>query len=123
MRSPLRRRTLVVNGTLGVLLAGGIGAAYLSLADDGAGASTSTRVTRVMRGTVAETVSASGSVTSGRTRSLSFGASGTVTKIHVKAGEKVSEGETLALLDQTEALENLAAAKAGNTDTAQGAAS
>ncbi|GAA2607764.1 HlyD family efflux transporter periplasmic adaptor subunit [Actinomadura fulvescens] len=110
MKSPFKRRTLLLNGTLGVLLAGGVGAAYLSLADDGAAAQQGQqRITRVMRGTVESTVSASGSVASAQTRSLNFGASGTVARIHVRAGEKVSKGETLARLDQAAALDSLKA--------------
>ncbi|MEU5876967.1 HlyD family efflux transporter periplasmic adaptor subunit [Spirillospora sp. NPDC047279] len=112
MKSPFKRRTLLVNGALGVLLAGGVGAAYLSLADDGAAAQQGQqRVSRVTRGTVESTVSASGAVASSQTRSLSFGASGTVSGIAVKVGEKVSKGETLARLDQTASLDSLKAAQ------------
>ncbi|MFG1998672.1 efflux RND transporter periplasmic adaptor subunit [Spirillospora sp. NPDC048911] len=112
MKSPFKRRTLLVNGTLGVLLAGGVGAAYLSLADDGAAAQQGQqRITQVARGTVESTVSASGSVASAQTRSMSFGASGTVAKIYVKAGEKVAKNESLARLDQTAALDSLRAAQ------------
>ncbi|MEV3925475.1 efflux RND transporter periplasmic adaptor subunit [Actinomadura coerulea] len=105
-------RTLLVNGALGVLLVAGAGTAYLALGDGGDGAAASTRVSRVARGTVVSSVSASGSVESARSRSLSFGASGTVAKIYVKAGQKVRAGDVLARLDQTEAIENVDAAKA-----------
>ncbi|MGW5410737.1 efflux RND transporter periplasmic adaptor subunit [Actinomadura geliboluensis] len=120
MNRPFQRRTLLVNGALGVLLVAGAGAAYLTLGDGGDGAAASTRVSRVARGTVESSVSASGSVASARSRALSFGASGTVAKIYVKAGEKVSGGEVLARLDQTEALENVNAAKANLAVAAQG---
>ncbi|MEV0401716.1 HlyD family efflux transporter periplasmic adaptor subunit [Actinoallomurus sp. NPDC050550] len=129
MKRLLRRRSLVVNGALGVLLVTGIGVGYLSLTggDDSAGASALTRTTRVMRGTVVSSVSASGSVDSARSRSLSFTTSGTVAKIYVQAGDKVSKGELLALLDTTSAEENLKSAKAnlsaaedGDTSSASG---
>ncbi|MEU5993961.1 biotin/lipoyl-binding protein [Spirillospora sp. NPDC047418] len=112
MNRPFQRRTLLVNGALGVLLVAGAGTAYLTLGDGGDGAAASTRTARVTRGTVESSVSASGSVESAKSRSLSFGASGTVAKIYVKAGTKVSAGDVLARLDQTEALENVNAAKA-----------
>ncbi|MGI5206283.1 efflux RND transporter periplasmic adaptor subunit [Spirillospora sp. CA-108201] len=105
-------RTLLVNGALGVVLVAGAGTAYLALGDGSDGAAASTRLSRVARGTVVSSVSASGSVESARSRSLSFGASGTVAKIYVKAGQKVRAGDVLARLDQTEALENVDAAKA-----------
>ncbi|MEV4002660.1 efflux RND transporter periplasmic adaptor subunit [Actinomadura sp. NPDC049753] len=113
-------RTLLVNGALGALLVAGAGTAYLALGDGGDGAAASTRLTRVMRGTVVSSVSASGSVESARSRSLSFGASGTVAKIYVKAGQKVRTGDVLARLDQTEAIENVDAAKANLAVAADG---
>ncbi|GAA2265216.1 hypothetical protein GCM10010402_21170 [Actinomadura luteofluorescens] len=113
-------RTLLVNGALGVLLVAGAGTAYLALADGDGGAAASTRLSRVARGTVVSSVSASGSVESARSRSLSFGASGTVAKIYVKAGRKVKAGDVLARLDQTEAIENVDAAKANLAVAADG---
>ena len=113
-------RTLLVNGALGVLLVAGAGTAYLALGDGGDGAAASTRLSRVTRGTVVSSVSASGSVESARSRSLSFGASGTVAKVYVKAGQKVRPGDVLARLDQTEAIENVDAAKANLAVAADG---
>ncbi|GAA2136518.1 efflux RND transporter periplasmic adaptor subunit [Actinomadura napierensis] len=130
MKWPFQRRTTLINGTLGVLLVAGAGTAYLTLGDGGDGAAAATRVTQVQRGTVSASVSASGSVESARSRDLSFGTSGTVAKIYVKAGQKVPAGSVLARLDQTEALENideakanLAAAEDGDTTSAKGYAS
>ncbi|MFB4308246.1 efflux RND transporter periplasmic adaptor subunit [Actinomadura sp. GTD37] len=120
MNRPFQRRALLVNGALGVLLVAGAGTAYLTLSDGGDGASASTRTSRAARGTVESSVSASGSVESAKSRSLAFGASGTVAKIYVKAGEKVSAGEALARLDQTEALESVNAAKANLAVAAKG---
>jgi macrolide-specific efflux system membrane fusion protein len=128
MKSLIKRRAFVVNGTLGVLLIGGVGFAYVSLGDDsGGGTATTTRTVTVSRGSLTASVSASGAVQSSKSRSLSFIGSGTVDKIYVKVGAKVKKGQKLGRLDQTEALENLTAAKAGytvaadaDTSTAQG---
>lgn len=128
MKRLLRRRVLLLNGALAVLLAVGIGVGYLSLngGDDTASAS-STRTAQVTRGNVVSSVSASGSVASSRTRSLTFGTSGTVTKINVAAGDKVKKGKVLAQIDRTAAEENvtsakasLAAAESGDTSSASG---
>ncbi|MGI5165601.1 efflux RND transporter periplasmic adaptor subunit [Spirillospora sp. CA-253888] len=129
MKRRIPRRSLLVNGALGALLAGGAGVAYLTLGSGDGQADAASRTVPVSRGTVTATVSASGAVESGRARSLSFGGSGTVAKIYVKAGERVSAGEVLARLDQTEALESYNAAKANlaaadaDTSTAKGYAS
>jgi macrolide-specific efflux system membrane fusion protein len=126
---PLKRRTLLFNGALVVLLAGGVGIAYVSLADDGDATGATTRTVKVMQGTVEQSVSASGSVESSKKQSLSFEASGTVTKLYVKAGDKVTKGKVLARLDQTAAKQDVSAALAtlnaadDNTSTAQGYAS
>src|SRR5690348_1699675 len=128
MTSLIKRRAFVVNGTLGVLLVGGVGFAYVSLGDDsGGGTAAATRTVTVSRGTLTSSVSATGAVESAKSRSLSFTGSGTVDRIYVKVGAKVVKGQKLARLDRTEALENLTAAKAGytvaaaaDTSTAQG---
>ncbi|APU43410.1 efflux RND transporter periplasmic adaptor subunit [Streptomyces sp. TN58] len=130
MRSVRRGRAVLVNGTLAVLLAGGVGFAYVSLGDEEATASATTRTTQVMRGDLTASVSASGAVESATKRALAFSGSGTVTKIHVAVGATVKKGQKLAELDPTEAQEELDAAKAqfvvaadGDTSTAQGNAS
>ncbi|MFJ1564506.1 efflux RND transporter periplasmic adaptor subunit [Streptomyces erythrochromogenes] len=130
MGSVKRGRALLVNGTLAVLLAGGIGFAYVSLGDDGATASATTRTTAVMRGDLTASVAASGAVESATKRALAFSGSGTVSKVHVAVGATVKKGQKLAELDRTEAQEELDSAKAqlavaadGDTSTAQGNAS
>ncbi|WP_106399102.1 efflux RND transporter periplasmic adaptor subunit [Actinocorallia populi] len=127
MKPLLKRRGLVLNGTLSVLLAGGVGVACLSLGGDGEEPATSARTTTVSRGSLVESVSASGSVESAKSSALSFGGSGTVKKIYVAVGDKVKKGAKLAVLDQTEAQEDLEAAQANlaaaadeDTDSAQG---
>lgn len=122
----IRRRALITNGALAVLLLGGAGLAYAQLGTGQAAGETAVRTVTAGRGSVTASVSASGAVESSRSRALSFGTSGTVEKIYVKAGDKVSKGDILARLDDAAAQEGLSAAKAtyesaldDGTDTAQ----
>jgi macrolide-specific efflux system membrane fusion protein len=126
VKALLRRRRLLINGALALLLVAGIGVAYLSLHDD-AGASSPGRIVRVSRGTVVSSVSASGSVASANSRDLGFGASGTVDTIKVQVGDKVKKGQLLATLDDASAQDALqsaqaalSAAEAGDTSTPSG---
>ncbi|MFF9066195.1 efflux RND transporter periplasmic adaptor subunit [Streptomyces sp. NPDC014891] len=130
MGSVIRGRAVLVNGTLAVLLAGGVGLAYVSLGDEEATASATTRTTTVMRGDLTASVSASGAVETATKRALAFAGSGTVTKVHVTVGATVKKGQKLAELDRTEAQEELDSAKAelavaaeADTSTSQGYAS
>ena len=126
MKPSTKRKALIINGVLVVLLIAGIGAVVSSLRG-GPAAESTPPTARVTRGNVTATVSASGSVASARERSLGFGTTGTVEKIYVKAGDRVRKGQVLARLDDTAARENLEAAKAsleaaaeGDTSTAAG---
>ncbi len=116
----------MTNGALAVLLLGGAAFAYSQLGTEEAASESAVRTVTASRGTVVAAVSATGAVESFRFRALSFGTSGTVEKIYVKAGDKVSKGQILARLDDAAAQENLSAAKASydsaladGTDTAQ----
>ncbi|GLW11903.1 hypothetical protein Misp01_70310 [Microtetraspora sp. NBRC 13810] len=126
MKLSLRRRALIVNGALAVLLVAGVGAAYASLNGEPEPGVTPLTAT-VTKGTVTSSVSASGSIASANTRSLNFTGSGTVESIKVEVGDRVKKGQVLARLDDTEARENLDAAKASldaaddaDTSTASG---
>jgi membrane fusion protein, macrolide-specific efflux system len=112
VKNPLRRRGLLVNGGLAVLLAAGAGYAYLSLRDDPAGASSPGRIVRVSRGTLVSSVSASGSVSSVDSRDLAFGATGTVETIKVGVGDHVKKGQLLATLDDASAQDAVRSAQA-----------
>jgi len=112
-----KRGALIVNGTLGALLLGGVVIAYSSLGGEASSADVAVRTVPVTRATVSASVSASGTVSSARARSLSFGTNGTVEKIYVKAGDKVTAGQILARLDDESAQESLDAAAAA-LDTA-----
>ncbi|AQZ64557.1 HlyD family secretion protein [[Actinomadura] parvosata subsp. kistnae] len=112
MKVSIRRRALITNGALAVLLLGGAGLAYAQLGTGQAAGETTVRTVTAGRGSVTASVTASGAVESSRSRALSFGTSGTVEKIYVKAGDKVAKGDILARLDDSAAQESLAAAKA-----------
>jgi multidrug efflux pump subunit AcrA (membrane-fusion protein) len=56
----------------------------------------------VQRGDVTTAVSAAGTVTAVNSRTLSFGAGGTVATVNVKAGDTVKVGQTLARLETDE---------------------
>jgi macrolide-specific efflux system membrane fusion protein len=126
VKALLRRRRLLLNGALALLLAAGVGVGYMSLHDD-AGASSPGRITRVSRGDIVSSVSASGSVASANSRDLGFGTSGTVDTIKVQVGDKVKKGTLLATLDDASAQDDLrsaqaalSAAAAGDTSTPSG---
>lgn len=127
MKLSTKRRTLIVNGVLVVLLLGGIAAAWASVGGDSSRDGAVPLTTRVTRGTVLASVSASGSVESARTRALDFGTNGTVESVLVESGDKVKKGQVLARIDDTAAQESLEAAKASldaaeeaDTSTASG---
>jgi macrolide-specific efflux system membrane fusion protein len=119
VKALLRRRRLLINGALALLLVAGVGVAYLSLHDD-AGASSPGRIVRVGRGTIVSSVSASGSVASANSRDLGFGTSGTVDTIKVQVGDKVKKGQLLATLDDASAQDNLRSARAALTAAEDG---
>ncbi|MEQ4718517.1 biotin/lipoyl-binding protein [Nonomuraea sp. B19D2] len=102
----------MTNGALVVLLLGGGVLAYAQLGTGQAAGETAVRTVTASRGSVVASVSASGAVTSAKSRALSFGTTGTVEQIYVKAGDKVSKGDILARLDDDAAQESLSAAKA-----------
>ncbi|MGI5154303.1 efflux RND transporter periplasmic adaptor subunit [Microbispora sp. CA-102843] len=127
MKLSTKRRTLIINGVLVVLLLGGIAAAWASVGGDASGNGAAPLTTRVTRGTVLASVSASGSVESARTRALDFGTNGTVESVLAESGDKVKKGQVLARIDDTAARESLEAAQASldaaeeaDTSTASG---
>jgi macrolide-specific efflux system membrane fusion protein len=71
--------------------------------DDATASATATKqVVEVTSGPMSETVSAEGTVAAAETDDLSFGSSGTVTAVNVKAGDQVTAGQVLATLDSAE---------------------
>jgi multidrug efflux pump subunit AcrA (membrane-fusion protein) len=73
--------------------------AVLVLRPSGEATSPAAATATAKRGDVTTTVSAAGTVSAVNSRTLSFGASGTVDKVLVKAGDTVKAGQVLARLD------------------------
>jgi multidrug efflux pump subunit AcrA (membrane-fusion protein) len=117
-----RRAAPAIRTTNIILLAlvAGLGtAAYLALRTTASVATATPRTSPVARGVVLSSVSASGTVQAATNLSVGFQASGRVTEIAVKAGQKVAKGQVLGKLDSTDATAavkqaeaNLASAKA-----------
>jgi len=97
-----RRQTLIVAAVAATVVAGAAVAA-LTMTGGGRPAAAKTTTFTVHSGTVTVTASASGTVQPIDSRALTFGTSGTVSTLNVKAGDEVTEGETLATLDPTDA--------------------
>jgi multidrug efflux pump subunit AcrA (membrane-fusion protein) len=110
-RLPLPRRPLECGLAIAAAALVAIGVTSL-----GGGSSTSSAATKrtatVGKGVVQSTVSGNGTLEPAQKLELSFGASGEVTKIYVKAGEKVTKGEVLAEVDSSSARASVASAEA-----------
>ncbi len=106
---PRRRRAVLINSVLGVVVLAGAGGAYAAVHDDGSGKSAAgaARTATVTRGTVQATVSGSGTLASPSDAGLDFTTGGTLTEVDVKPGDKVKKGEVLAKVDRTSADETL----------------
>jgi RND family efflux transporter MFP subunit len=74
-------------------------AAWLKFAPDSSSSSTTSINTTIATGTYKTTVSATGTITPKRDVELEFTSSGTVTRVAVKAGQKVVKGDVLAKID------------------------
>ena len=92
-----------------VVVAGGVGT-WLALRDQPQAAS-AVHTAAVSRGDLTVTASASGSIVAVNQRALSFGTSGTVSKLNVKAGDEVTAGDILARLDDSDAKNSVTAAQ------------
>jgi multidrug efflux pump subunit AcrA (membrane-fusion protein) len=92
--------------------------ALVAIAVTSLGSSSSTssaatkRTSTVGKGVVQSTVSGNGTLEPAQKVELSFGASGEVTAIYVKAGETVKKGQVLAEVDSSSARASLASAEA-----------
>jgi HlyD family secretion protein len=105
----LTRRTQVTLGVFGVLVVGTVTA--VTVGASGPSGASSTYAT-VAEGEVTATAGAAGSLESADSRDLAFGTSGSVNRVYAKVGRKVKEGARLATMDQTQAEEDVATAKA-----------
>src|ERR1700748_2412114 len=80
-----RRKGLLINGALVVILVGAGGVTYLALRPSGS--STPLQTTAVQQGTVLATVSSSGTLEAAQDLGLNFATGGKVTKIYVRVGQ------------------------------------
>jgi multidrug efflux pump subunit AcrA (membrane-fusion protein) len=102
-------RKLVVSLAVLVVVAGGVTTWLLTRGSHTIAAKTSTAT--VVRGDLTVTASASGTVVAVNQRALSFGTSGTVATLKVKAGDRVTTGQVLATLDDSDAQDAVTAAQ------------
>ena len=86
--------------------------------DDGADAAAADteQVVAATTGTMAQTVSAEGTIAAAQTDDLSFTSAGTVTAVNVKAGQEVKAGDVLATIDSAELAAAVADAEASVAD-------
>jgi multidrug efflux pump subunit AcrA (membrane-fusion protein) len=98
-RRAMQRRTLTINAVLGagVLVVAGTALVILRSPQK---AAASEQTTRVDRGSITATVSASGNAQSLTNLGVSFtDCTGTLTSVQVKPGQKVTDGQVLATVD------------------------
>lgn len=101
----------LVNGLIVLVVLLAAGGAVVALTSS-RGGDDGLRTTPVGRGTVAETVTASGAVTSARSSTLNFAAGGRIDEVLVAVGDRVEAGDVVATLDAEYADANLDAARA-----------
>lgn len=107
-----RRRTLLINGVIGVALLVVVALIVWTVRDSGNEPVSAAQTVTVDTGDVTASVSANGNVAAGTAVNLDFqGTGGVVTKILVKPGSKVTKGQVLATVDATSAEQALANAR------------
>ncbi|WP_328466904.1 efflux RND transporter periplasmic adaptor subunit [Streptomyces sp. NBC_00448] len=106
---PRRRRAVLINSVLGVVVLAGAGGAYAAVHDDSGKSASSggARTATVTTATVSATVSGSGTLSSPSDAGLNFTTGGTLTEVDVKPGDKVKKDQVLAKVDPTAAKETL----------------
>ncbi|MGZ4452520.1 MAG: efflux RND transporter periplasmic adaptor subunit [Nocardioides sp.] len=96
---------------IALLVIVGSGGGWLLLHGDDA--ATATPLTaQASSGTVKQTVSATGTIEPARTADLDFAVAGTVTKVYVKAGDRVAKGQAIAAVDDSALIASRTAARA-----------
>jgi RND family efflux transporter MFP subunit len=98
-----------------VLVCGGV--AFASTRSQATTSTSTTELGQVTQATLSSVVESSGSATPKAESALAFGVSGTVSKVNVKVGDQVKQGDVLAELDTTDL--ELAAAQAEQTYLSQ----
>ncbi len=106
------RSLWLVNGAIVVVVLLALAGTVIGLTSGSANDTSTLRTTPLGRGTVSETVTASGTVTTALSSTVNFGVSGRIAEVRVRLGDVVEKGETLATLDGEYAEANLDAAEA-----------
>src|SRR6478735_6761155 len=97
-QGPGRRGRRLIGTAVAALLLAGAGGAY-AVTHRSASAQPQARTLTVTRGTVQQTVSASGTLEPTTEADLSFQSAGTVNSVGVSVGQQVTKGEVLASID------------------------
>ena len=112
-RSPGSRKRVIIISVVAVAVVAVGAMVVLSVSAANSRQAPPGRTAAVTRGTLTSTVTASGNVTSAVEIDLQLsGSAGTVTKIYVREGQRVSRGQQLLRIDDTAARRQLATAKA-----------
>lgn len=117
----MKRRTLWINLGIGAAIVVVIALIIASLQSGEEPGSE--RTVTVARGDISATVTASGTVERSGVVDLAFATPGTITSVDVESGDVVTPGQVLATIDDTTALQQLAAAESTLAQAVQGAAS
>lgn len=113
MKPKKRTLALAVVVVVVVVVVGSAGTWWLMRPSSNAASATTTYT--VAASTLQQTVSASGTVEPAQSANLSFAVSGTVTRVYVTAGQKVSVGAPLAAVDDSALVSQRTAAAASLT--------
>ncbi len=105
------RKRAVVVGVVVVVLVAGV-ATWLTRRSDPAAAAPTTSTTRAALTSMSQSVSANGTIAPKTQSNLRFSSSGTVTAVSAKVGDQVTEGQSLATIDDTDLRHALSAAQA-----------
>lgn len=117
----MKRRTLLLNLGIGVVIVAVLGLILVSLR--GGQQPDDERTVTVVRGDITATVTASGTVERAGVVELAFASAGTITSVEVQPGDAVTAGQVLATVEDTNALQQLAAAESTLAQAVQSAAS
>ena len=118
----MKRRIVWINIGLALIVLAAAAGAYYALFAPKQQTATGGRVVAVQKGSVAETVTATGTVATAGTLDLSFSTNGTVAKVKVTDGDKVKKGQPLILLDSSTAQDALVNARSSYVQAVNGKA-
>lgn len=109
------RRWLWLSIAFVVLVAAGVGGWLLARPRTNTQAQTISRTVEATVGTQTQSVALDGTLTPRKQSDVNFAVSGTITNVYVKAGDKVSKGEKLARVEDTDLADAVELAQANLT--------